>query len=77
MSYLIISIYDSGYEMSVCDNGKIINKFDKYGNFNKKFDYYWGMYCLNNFRELISLLSYDLIILCEDGFIEILKGKKR
>ena len=76
MKYIILSIYDSWYKYSCNING---NFYDEESDICKKlYNTEWGMYPKYNSSINDYLLNeysdYDLIVVCEDGNIEILKG---
>lgn len=78
MNFVIISIYDNCYKYSININGEL---FDSDTNICKKiyksfkeswfteYKYFYN-YLLKEFQD------YDLIVVCEDGCIDILKGVK-
>ena len=79
MKYVIVSIYDGGYGWSICDNG--YQTIKNYGTkaeespeiykewlSNKKFG--TGAWLKQKFFD------YDLIIVCEDGDVEIVKDDR-
>lgn len=71
MKYVVVSIYDAGYDFNVNKNGKpqffVNDEFDKYFDLAGDFDEW--------LKEKYK--DYDLIIVCEDGEIEILKDKTK
>lgn len=78
MNFVIVGIYDSWYYFSININGKLYERGTKIvkdaykaywhnDNENQTFD----DYLLETYKD------YDLIVVCEDGFIEILKGGKK
>ena len=72
MKYVIVSIYDSGYGFMLCDNGEC-----RYRELENEEDYTEEYYAYLNghFREwlLNRFKDYDLIVVCEDGNVEVLK----
>lgn len=77
MKYLIFSIYDSWYWYSVNINGiNYDTDNDDIGICKKLWDIEWGScgdYSSVNDYLLKEYNDYDLIVICEDGCIEILK----
>lgn len=86
MRYLIINIYDSWFNRSVCDNGKIYTYDDNHPLLKDLYDMYYDMgeyqteTYSNDFYRFDKLVlgkygdSYDLIVICEDGDTKVLKG---
>lgn len=73
MKYLIVSIYDSAYGFSVCDNGKYIPKFKVNKNTCEEYKWYDELIAPVFYYKLKKKYSnYDLIIVCEDGEVEVL-----
>lgn len=73
MKYVIIGIYDSGYEFTVCDNGRTLFK-----EVDELADEVYAKY-LDNYPEKLfcdwlkdQYSDYDLIAICEDGETKIL-----
>ena len=76
MKYLIVSIYDSGYGFSVCDNGKYIPKFKVTKASCEEYKWYYELIEPVFYYKLKKKYSdYDLIIVCEDGEVEVLVDK--
>ena len=80
MKYVIISIYDSWYQYSVNINGILYDETTKKAK--DLYNLYWNPTNENMFRFfeqrlLIKYRNYDLIVLCEDGFIQILKDRSK
>ena len=86
MTYLIISIYDGGHGFSVCENGKVIpqtitteESFHAPNPEIAKYEvaYLKGLHGKSiwdePWKQEFAKLDYDLIIVCEDGGVEILK----
>lgn len=75
MKYIILSIYDSWYEYSCNINGTF---YDEETNICRQlYNTEWGMHPkYNSVNEYLlkEYNDYDLIVVCEDGNIEILKG---
>ena len=74
MKTLIVSVYDDPYNFSVYDNGIFYGKRDLRKESNKFFGMfdsstYPEMYILDHFMD-----EYDLIVVCEDGDINVMKG---
>ena len=71
IKYVIVSIYDAGWQFTVCRNGEIVNKSDFY----RKYDYSPK----NTFYDFLlrRFPTYDLIIVCEDGEVKVLQDNSR
>ena len=72
MRYLIVSIYDSCWNVSVCDSGIIYTEYNDILKIIKQLYF-------DSTRFEQALLEkydndYDFIAVCEDGNIEILKN---
>ena len=78
MKYLIVSIYDSGWEFGVCDNGTHIPRRDKDDHPNQVYRMFNNLASFE-FREWLKkeYEDYDLIVLCEDGDIFVLKDERQ
>lgn len=75
MNYLIISIYDC-MRLGVCMNGTIYEDGSEVAN--RFSDAYYEQNG-DDYAEIFAKFmdGYDLVVLCEDGRIEILKGKAK
>lgn len=80
MKSLIVSNYDGGYRFSVYDDGYVYGRLDIDGNENHKFYRLWKIARedgdMETFVKKTYGNDYDLIVVCEDGDIEIVKGAK-
>ena len=77
MKYIILSIYDSWYEYSCNINGKF---YDEESDIcSKLYNIEWGGYeeyaSVNDYL-LKEYSDYDLIVVCEDGNIQILNKEE-
>ena len=70
MKYLIVSIYDSGCEFSVCDNGRVIEAREEYGIYIG-FDVNFANWLKKKYKD------YDLIVICEDGSTQVVVDKTK
>lgn len=75
---LIVSIYDSAYEMSIWYDNKIYDEESDNELFNKiEKEYYNRAYDFKNeefsFDKYLKSLDFEEIYVCEDGFIERIK----
>lgn len=81
MKTLIISNYDGGYGFSVYDNGKTYEIEDIKKDKNHKFlDLYRlvrGYKSINTYIKENYINDYDLIVVCENGDIEIVKEQEK
>ena len=77
MKYLIVSIYDSAWEFSVCDSGVVHSKYDEFTEPIRKL--YWDEGNASFEHNLLDKYGdkYDLIIVCEDGMIQVLKNNTK
>lgn len=73
---VVLSIYDSGYEMHFLENEEIISLHTVESQ--KKFKERYGEFPLQiTIEELSKHYSSDyIIVLCEDGYIEYSRGSK-
>ena len=75
MNYLIISIYDC-MAASVCMNGTV---YERDSEVSHRFLWAYlesnGKSNAETFAEFMD--GYDLVVLCEDGDVEILKGNEK
>lgn len=74
MKYFILSIYDSWWNYSIMLNGEYFDKDTDLAH--EIYKLYWDMI---NYQEFVKYLIHlyndcDLIVICEDGDITILKG---
>lgn len=78
MKYLIVSIYDSGYEFSVCKNGRVYQKYSKNGKYVTEAKVYLVGYgeVLRDYLEK-KYKDYDLIVICEDGNTQVVVDKTK
>ena len=73
MKYLIVSIYDSGYGFSICDNGNYIPKFKITKISCEEYKWYDELIESAFYHKLKKKYNdYDLIVVCEDGEVEVL-----
>lgn len=73
---VVLSIYDSGYEMSFMENEETISlhSYEERAKFEERFGEYPDRITI---EELSRHYSSDyIIVLCEDGTIEYSRGKK-
>jgi hypothetical protein len=71
MKYLIVSIYDSGYGFSICDNGKVIFESEEEYLTYVNFDVDFREWLKNKYKD------YDLIIICEDGGTQVVVDRTK
>lgn len=76
MKYLIVSIYDSGYKFSICRNGKVYPS-NKNGKYLPEYDAYWMGYDVGLNKYLEKYKDYDLIVVCEDGNVTVVKDNTK
>lgn len=77
MKYLIVSVYDSGYRWSICDNGKEYSRYsEEIGPIPKKIktliNYIQNWTEANDeksFSEFVKAKDYNIVVWCEDGDI--------
>ena len=69
MKYLIVSIYDSGWGFSVCDNGKVIEAREEYESYSEFVNF--AEWLKNKYKD------YDLVVICEDGNVQVVVDKTK
>lgn len=73
MSYLIISIYDSGHGFSVCSSGLTTQRKEFDDDKDTLADKIYFLYInYSHFEEAVKIIygdNYDLIVICENGEI--------